>query len=149
MSAFIHSLLSVGLVCGNIGCEGEHVYFTIHIFVHWDDVLLKGVLCEMFTIASDEQNKTKLPFLHIDMMVLVQAEKASWNSIGIFKVDNITGKRRNLVPKSATDDAEMDSDNSDSEDDSDNEDPDSHKAPILQALSCKFGFFILHFLVLT
>lgn len=84
------------------------------------------------------------------MMVLVQAEKASWNSIGILKVSNIAGKRRELVPKSAIDDTEMDSDNSDSEDDSDDEDPDSSKSPVLQVMSCKFDFVIVQFLsVLT
>lgn len=80
------------------------------------------------------------------MALLLQAEKASWNSIGIFKVSNITGKRRELVPKPAVDDSGMDSDNSDSEDDSEDEDPDSSRSPILQVMSCLFYFVILQFM---
>ena len=65
--------------------------------------------------------------LDIDIMVIVlQAEKAAWNSIGIFKLSNISGKRRELVPtpttKATADDTDMDSDGSDSDEDSENED---------------------------
>lgn len=68
------------------------------------------------------------------MVLVLQAEKASWNSIGIFKVSNITGKRREPVPKSAADESGMDSDDSDSDDDSEDEDPDSSRSPILQVI---------------
>lgn len=77
----------------------------------------------------------------------LQAEKPSWNSIGIFKITNISGKRHELVPsKSAADDSDMDSDSSDSDEDSDNELGGSG-VPVLQArflysfatlLSCSF-----------
>ncbi|KAK9275491.1 hypothetical protein L1049_022758 [Liquidambar formosana] len=61
-----------------------------------------------------------------------QAEKASWNYIGIFKLSNISGKRRELVPsKSAADGSDMDSDSSDSSD-SDDEGLDGSGTPVLQ-----------------
>ncbi|KAI9083004.1 hypothetical protein K1719_035019 [Acacia pycnantha] len=92
-----------------------------------------GWPCLSFDIVRDTLGLVRTEFPHtVYFMAGTQAEKASWNSIGIFKVSNISGKRRELVPKSATDDTEMDSDNSDSEDDSDDEDPDSSKSPILQ-----------------
>ncbi|KAM7512974.1 hypothetical protein LguiB_011849 [Lonicera macranthoides] len=59
-----------------------------------------------------------------------QAEKASWNSIGIFKLSNISGKRRELVPKNAANDTDMDSESSDSDEDG-GEDGGS-EAPVLQ-----------------
>lgn len=45
-----------------------------------------------------------------------QADKASLNSIGIFKISNISGKNRELVP-STTNGSDMDSDSSDSDED--------------------------------
>jgi hypothetical protein len=74
---------------------------------------------------------------------VLQAEKPSWNSIGIFKVSNITGKRRDLVPsKPATDDTDMESEGSDSDEDSeDEEELGGSGAPNLQATSS----FFLHF----
>lgn len=63
----------------------------------------------------------------------MQAEKASWNSIGIFKVSNVSGKRRELLPsKPVTDDTDMDSNSSDSEEDSEDEEGGESKAPVLQ-----------------
>lgn len=65
----------------------------------------------------------------------LQAEKASWNSIGIFKISNVSGKRRELLPnKPEKDDADMDSDSSDSDEDSEDEEDGGSKAPILQVL---------------
>ncbi|KAG6730463.1 hypothetical protein I3842_01G081100 [Carya illinoinensis] len=50
------------------------------------------------------------------------AEKASWNSIGIFKTFNITGKRREPVPsKPAAGNSDMESDSSDSDKDDEDE----------------------------
>ncbi|XP_054822463.1 protein HEAT STRESS TOLERANT DWD 1 [Prosopis cineraria] len=112
--------------------EGEELqcdpsaYNSLHAFhIGWP--------CLSFDIVRDALGLLRTEFPHtVYFMAGTQAEKASWNSIGIFKVSNISGKRRELVPKPAADDAEMDSDNSDSEDDSDDEDPDSSKSPILQ-----------------
>jgi hypothetical protein len=80
-----------------------------------------------------------LPY-HLGITVLVlQAEKASWNSIGIFKVSNITGKRRELVPsKPAGDNSDMESEGSDSDEDSEVEELQGSGAPILQAMPCFF-----------
>jgi len=67
-----------------------------------------------------------------------QAEKPSWNSIGIFKVSNISGKRREPVPKVETDDSGMDDEDSDSDDDSEDEDEDVAKGPSLQVYFSSF-----------
>lgn len=61
-----------------------------------------------------------------EIYFVLQAEKASWNSIGIFKVSNITGKRRELVP------GDMDTEGSDSDTDSEDEGVDGSGKPILQ-----------------
>ncbi|XLT27473.1 hypothetical protein HN873_058765 [Arachis hypogaea] len=63
------------------------------------------------------------------MLNALKAEKASWNSTGIFKVSNITGKRRELLPKHEGD---RDGKDSDSEDDSDDEDEHGARGPTLQ-----------------
>lgn len=73
-------------------------------------------------------------------VLILQAEKASWNSIGIFKISNISGKRRELVPttKSTADGSDMDSEGSDSDTDSEDEGLSGSEAPILQVISCFF-----------
>jgi len=76
------------------------------------------------------------------MLHLPQAEKASSNSIGIFKVSNISGKTREPVPNHETDDFGMDSEDSDSEDDS--EDEGVVGGPNLQAISSPFEFLLFH-----
>lgn len=68
--------------------------------------------------------------------IVLQAEKASWNSIGIFKLSNISGKRRNLVPNPSADD------NSDAESESSSDEEDDNNGsvsdpPVLQA---RFSF---------
>lgn len=82
-------------------------------------------------------------FIHVDIKISVlQAEKASWNSIGIFKLSNVSGKRRELVPaKSAEDDSENDSDSSDSDDEVAEEGNGGSRAPVLQALLSFSKFF--------
>ncbi|XP_041021268.1 glutamate-rich WD repeat-containing protein 1-like [Juglans microcarpa x Juglans regia] len=66
-------------------------------------------------------------------MVLLQAEKASWNSIGIFKMSNITGKRRDLVPSEpAAGNSDMESDNSDSDEEDEDEELGGSGSPSLQ-----------------
>ncbi|KAF8395179.1 hypothetical protein HHK36_019121 [Tetracentron sinense] len=50
------------------------------------------------------------------------AEKASWNSVVIFKLSNISGKRHELLPTQFVDnDSDMDSDSCDSDEDNDEE----------------------------
>jgi ribosome assembly protein RRB1 len=55
--------------------------------------------------------------------MFVQAEKASWNYIVVFKLSNIIGKKREPIPASAVDgDTDVDSDSSSDEDEEINED---------------------------
>lgn len=71
------------------------------------------------------------------MIYLVgQAEKASWNSIGIFKLSNISGKRRNLLPTPSADDA-SDADGESSSDEEDDNNGSMSDLPVLQA---RFAF---------
>lgn len=77
----------------------------------------------------------------------MQAENPDWNSIGIFKISNVSGKRRELVPTKATaGDSDMDADNSDSDRDSDEDSEDEEEggsaAPVLQVTSCTSVFVI-------
>lgn len=60
-----------------------------------------------------------------------QAEKASWNSIGIFKLTRISGKRKPLVPPASSDnESETDNDSSSDEDEG-NDDSGSSGPPVL------------------
>lgn len=79
------------------------------------------------------------------MVLVLQAEKASWNSIGIFKLSNISGKKRELVPttKSTGDDSDMDGDGSDSDEDSENEEDGGSGTPILQVPFCFSNFICI------
>lgn len=90
-------------------------YDSLHAFhVGWP--------CLSFDILSDTLGLARNFFPHTMYFIAgTQAEKPSLNSIGIFKVSNISGKKRELVPKHETDDSGMDGEDSDSEDDSDNE----------------------------
>lgn len=83
------------------------------------------------------------------MVHVLQAEKASWNSIGIFKVSKISGKRRELVPKLEADDSGVDGEDSDSEDDSEDEDEDGAQGPTLQVTFSSFEFLLIHLNVLN
>lgn len=78
-----------------------------------------------------------------NMLHVPQAEKPSWNSLGIFKVSNISGKTREPVPNHETDDFGMDSEESDSEDDSEDEEG-VVGGPNLQATSSPFEFLLFH-----
>ena len=75
-------------------------------------------------------------WIFVSCFFVSQAEKASWNSIGIFKISNISGKRRDLVPPKATDnESDMDSDSSDSDEDEEVQNGGS-AAPVFQAMFC-------------
>ncbi|KAK9265373.1 hypothetical protein L1049_003523 [Liquidambar formosana] len=78
-----------------------------------------GWPCLSFDIIKDSLGLIRTEFPHrVYFTAGTQAEKASWNYIGIFKLSNISGKRRELVPtKSAADGSDMDSDSSDSDED--------------------------------
>ncbi|KAK8961764.1 hypothetical protein KSP40_PGU021422 [Platanthera guangdongensis] len=58
--------------------------------------------------------------LYASIFFTLQAEQASWNYIGIFKVSNISGKKRDLVP-SGDEDIDMDSESNSDDEDSESE----------------------------
>lgn len=92
-----------------------------------------GWPCLSFDILRDSLGLVRTEFPHtVYFMAGTQAEKPSWNSIGIFKVSNISGKRREPVPKLGTDDSGMDDEDSDSDDDSEDEDENDAQGPSLQ-----------------
>ncbi|CAL5339139.1 unnamed protein product [Camellia sinensis] len=114
--------------------EGEELqcdpsaYNSLHAFhIGWP--------CLSFDVVFDSLGLVRTEFPHTVYCVAgTQAEKASWNSIGIFKLSNISGKRRELVPsKSTTNDSDMDSDSSDSNEDDEIEDGGS-ATPVLQGM---------------
>ncbi|EEF34640.1 protein HEAT STRESS TOLERANT DWD 1 isoform X2 [Ricinus communis] len=93
-----------------------------------------GWPCLSFDIVHDKLGLLRTEFPHTVYFVAgTQADKASSNTIGIFKVSNISGKRRELVPAKTTDgDAEIDTDSSDSDEDSEDEEHGGSRAPVLQ-----------------
>lgn len=77
----------------------------------------------------------------------LQAEKSSWNSIGIFKLSNISGKRRDMVPDKKGDETDMDSDSSDS--DEEEEEEAGSGTPVLQVLLFLNVIYIVSMTVYT
>ncbi|CAA6665045.1 unnamed protein product [Spirodela intermedia] len=92
-----------------------------------------GWPCLSFDIVRDSLGLIRTEFPHTVYGVAgTQAEKPSWNYIGLFKLSNIFGKKRDLVPKpSIDDDADMESESSSDEDD-DDDNNDKASQPILQ-----------------
>ncbi|KAK6164792.1 hypothetical protein DH2020_001656 [Rehmannia glutinosa] len=111
--------------------EGEELqcdpsaYNSLHAFhIGWP--------CLSFDILRDSLGLVRTEFPHTVYCVAgTQAEKSSWNSIGIFKLSNISGKRRELVPKVNKDGSDMDSESSDSDED-DEEEGGGSGSPVLQ-----------------
>ncbi|KAI3913921.1 hypothetical protein MKW92_029177 [Papaver armeniacum] len=113
--------------------EGEELqcdlsaYDCLHAFhVGWP--------CLSFDIVRDTLGMVRTEFPHTLYCVSgTQAEKASWNSIGIFKLSNISGKRRDLKPSKAGggdgSDMEDSDDSSISDEDEENEE---NGGPVLQ-----------------
>ncbi|KFK40314.1 wd-40 repeat protein [Arabis alpina] len=104
-------------------------YNTLHGFhVGWP--------CLSFDILGDKLGMNRTEFPHTVYMVAgTQAEKAAFNSIGLFKITNVSGKRRDVVPKTLAnggDGMEEDEDES-SDSDEESEDGDS-KTPSIQAI---------------
>ncbi|KAK4478413.1 hypothetical protein RD792_013882, partial [Penstemon davidsonii] len=109
--------------------EGEELqcdpsaYNSLHAFhIGWP--------CLSFDILRDSLGLVRTEFPHTVYCVSgTQAEKSSWNSIEIFKMSNISGKRRELVPKKKNEDgSDMESDSSDSDED----DEENGGGPVLQ-----------------
>ncbi|KAD5317411.1 hypothetical protein R6Q59_032750 [Mikania micrantha] len=111
--------------------EGEELqcdpsaYNSLHAFhIGWP--------CLSFDVVRDSLGLVRTEFPHTIYCVTgTQAHNAP-NSIGVFKISNISGKRRELLPsKTSNADTDMDSDSSDSDDDDDVEN-DGPKAPVFQ-----------------
>ncbi|KAF9678879.1 hypothetical protein SADUNF_Sadunf07G0082100 [Salix dunnii] len=120
--------------------EGEELecdptaYNSLHAFhIGWP--------CLSFDIVRDSLGLLRTDFPHTVYFVAgTQAENPDWNSIGIFKVSNVSGKRRELVPTKATgSDSDMDADSSDSDEDSEDEEEGGSAAPILQLRKVAHG----------
>ncbi|KAL6959981.1 hemolysin III domain membrane protein [Sarracenia purpurea var. burkii] len=112
--------------------EGEELqcdpsaYNSLHAFhIGWP--------CLSFDVVKDSLGLIRTEFPHTVYCVAgTQAEKASWNYIGIFKLSAISGKRRELVPsKAIANDSDMDSDSNDS-DEEDEVEGGGSAAPVLQ-----------------
>ncbi|XP_026393918.1 glutamate-rich WD repeat-containing protein 1-like [Papaver somniferum] len=114
--------------------EGEELqcdpsaYDRLHAFhVGWP--------CLSFDILGDTLGMVRTEFPHTVYCVSgTQAEKASWNSIGIFKLSNISGKRRDLVlGKAGGDGSDMeDSDSNSSDEEEESEENGTPYPPALQ-----------------
>lgn len=73
------------------------------------------------------------------MLVNVQAEKAAFNSIGLFKITNVSGKRRDVVPKTLVNGGDDMEDGEDESSDSDEESDDGDsKIPNVQVILDSF-----------
>ncbi|CAL1399113.1 unnamed protein product [Linum trigynum] len=113
--------------------EGEELecdpsaYNSLHAFhVGWP--------CLSLDVVHDSLGLVRTDFPHTVYLVSgTQAENPAWNSIGIFKVSNVSGKRRKLVPSENADgESDADDDSSDSDEDTDDEEAGGSKAPSLQ-----------------
>lgn len=109
--------------------EGEELqcdpsaYNSLHAFhIGWP--------CLSFDVLRDSLGLVRTEFPHTVYCVAgTQAEKSSWNSVGIFKLSNISGKRRDLVPDKKGNETDMDSDSSDSDEE---EEEAGSGTPVLQ-----------------
>ncbi|GAA0154587.1 hypothetical protein LIER_37919 [Lithospermum erythrorhizon] len=100
-------------------------YNSLHAFnIGWP--------CLSFDILRDSLGLVRSEFPHTVYCVAgSQAEQAAFNTIGIFKLSNISGKSRELVPaKKDGEGSDMESDSSDSDEDDDEEG--GSGTPILQ-----------------
>ncbi|KAM1155658.1 hypothetical protein ACFX13_027118 [Malus domestica] len=106
--------------------EGEELQCDPSAYNYLHAFHIALIMCEIGLVRTE--------FIHTVYFVAgTQAEKAAWNSLGIFEVHNISGKKRELVPaKAADDDSNMDSEDSDSDDDSEDEESGGSGEPVLQ-----------------
>ncbi|XP_078444707.1 transducin family protein / WD-40 repeat family protein [Wolffia australiana] len=97
-----------------------------------------GWPCLSFDILRDSLGLIRTEFPHTIYGVAgTQAEKASWNYISLYKLSNIVGKKRDLVPKPSKDDDDDDNDDSDMEsesssDEEDEDDSNKKSQPVLK-----------------
>ncbi|KAE8776580.1 glutamate-rich WD repeat-containing protein 1-like [Hordeum vulgare] len=76
-----------------------------------------GWPCLSFDVVQDQLGLVRSEFPHTLYGVAgTQAEKAPWNYIGVYKLSNINGKKREPIPSSKVEaDSDMDSDSSSDE----------------------------------
>ncbi|KAJ3696249.1 hypothetical protein LUZ60_001626 [Juncus effusus] len=101
--------------------EGEELQFDPSAYNYLRGFNI-GWPCLSFDIVQDSLGLVRSEFPHTLYGVAgTQAEQASGNYIGIFKLSNITGKKRDLVPKTSNNDENMeeDSDSSSSDEEED------------------------------
>ncbi|VVA99641.1 unnamed protein product [Arabis nemorensis] len=93
-----------------------------------------GWPCLSFDILGDKLGMNRTEFPHTVYMVAgTQAEKAAFNSIGLFKITNVSGKRRDVVPKTLVNGGDDMEDGEDESSDSDEESDDGDsKIPNVQ-----------------
>lgn len=110
--------------------EGEELQFDPSAYNYLRGFGI-GWPCLSFDIIRDSLGLVRSEFPHTLYGVAgTQAEQASWNYIGVLKVSNIFGKKRDLVPSATVDgDSDMDSESSSDEED---DVSDASIQPILQ-----------------
>lgn len=109
--------------------EGEELQFDPSAYNYLRAFNI-GWPCLSFDIVHDSLGLVRTEFPHTVYGVAgTQAEQASWNHIGIFKLSNISGKKREVLPSAVNNDSDMDSDSSSDEDE---EEADESAQPILQ-----------------
>ncbi|XP_006663183.1 glutamate-rich WD repeat-containing protein 1 [Oryza brachyantha] len=104
--------------------EGEELQFDPEAYNYIRGFNI-GWPCLSFDIVRDQLGLVRSEFPHTLYGIAgTQAERAPWNYIGIFKICNINGKKREPIPASAVDGgSDMDSESSsDEEDEAVNED---------------------------
>uniref|UniRef100_A0A0E0BEZ4 Major facilitator superfamily (MFS) profile domain-containing protein n=1 Tax=Oryza glumipatula TaxID=40148 RepID=A0A0E0BEZ4_9ORYZ len=98
--------------------EGEELQFDPQAYNYLRGFNI-GWPCLSFDVVRDQLGLVRSEFPHTLYGVAgTQAERATWNYIGIFKICNINGKKREPIPASAIDgDSDMDSESSSDEED--------------------------------
>ncbi|KAJ0977954.1 hypothetical protein J5N97_013428 [Dioscorea zingiberensis] len=116
----VHDSLGLG---EELQCDPS-AYNYLHAFsIGWP--------CLSFDIVHDSLGLVRTEFPHTLYGVAgTQAEQASWNYIGLLKLSNISGKKRELMPTAGDGDEEMNSDSSSDEDEADGDS--GAKQPVLQ-----------------
>ncbi|KAJ6817488.1 glutamate-rich WD repeat-containing protein 1 [Iris pallida] len=111
--------------------EGEELQFDPSAYNYLRGFSI-GWPCLSFDIVQDSLGLVRTEFPHTVYGIAgTQAEQAAWNHIGIFKLSNISGKKREVLTTTKNNESDMeDSDSSSDEDDE--EAGDESVLPILQ-----------------
>ncbi|KAL6870987.1 hypothetical protein ACP4OV_014835 [Aristida adscensionis] len=98
--------------------DGEELQFDPEAYNYLRQFCI-GWPCLSFDVVRDQLGLVRSEFPHTLYGVAgTQAEKAPWNYIGIFKISNINGKKREPIPASTIDgNSDMESENSSDDED--------------------------------